>query len=109
MGARQAKYIVLPCLRYINSDDWVYEAQTGSSQACPDQGPILSQVSSFMHAQPHTGGSAAMQHSSPQGACHLCCTVCLIGVWSMWRQSGKDSCPWQPAWWLLLHVADGGS
>ena len=45
---------MLPCLRYINSDDWVYEAQTGSSQACPDQGPILSQVGPFMHTQPHT-------------------------------------------------------
>ena len=61
MGARQAHHIVLPCLRYINSDDWVYEAQTGSSQVCPNQGPILSQVSPCVDAWPHTDKAGKQQ------------------------------------------------
>ncbi len=62
--SQQAHIIVLPCLRYINSDDWVYEAQTGVSNACPDQGPILSQVSPCMHNQPHTDKAGKQQEGA---------------------------------------------
>ena len=103
---------MLPCLRYINSDDWVYEAQTGSSQACPDQGPILSQVGPFMHIQPHTEAPHRLASSRRERCRAAQFTIgslpsvlyCVLN-WFLDHETGRDSCPWQPASWRLLHVA----